>query len=436
VESGSIVFTPGIVDFESKLEELEREGEPDAQMISSLQTRIKELKERDTKIHEARTAILELEKTGTEASLNDAKKMLIDLERDDNVLEYSRARLQAFRGKAVSMIFQEPMSALNPVFTAGAQISEVLLLHERADLAKAVLKQMDARLKEIDSYHVVSSEKTVKGEFKCSECGNLSIEELESCPQCGGSYTRHPFRSMERWRIKSNRRYYVRMAKNPSSRFLRYTAKIPIVRRYQRFAKDEANARAERMLRLVRIPDPMNVMKSFPYELSGGMQQRVMIAMALACRPKLLIADEPTTALDVTVQAQILKLMRDLQLETGTSILLITHNLGVVAETCDRVGVMYAGIMAEVATTVDIFKNPLHPYTQGLMNLIPKVNVDIERLEAIEGSVPDLIAPPPGCRFNPRCPYAMANCKDVKPELREVQPGHLVACHLYQEVKR
>jgi len=202
-----------------------------------------------------------------------------------------------------------------------------------------------------------------------------------------------------------------------------------------RFAKEEAGARAERMLRLVRIPDPSNVMKSYPHELSGGMQQRVMIAMALACRPKLLIADEPTTALDVTVQAQILKLMRDLQLETGTSIMLITHNLGVVAETCDRVGVMYAGTMAEIASTMDIFKNPLHPYTQGLMHLIPNISVDIERLETIEGVVPNLMEPPPGCRFHPRCPYAMEACKRIKPIMREVRPGHFAACHLFEEAK-
>jgi len=186
------------------------------------------------------------------------------------------------------------------------------------------------------------------------------------------------------------------------------------------------------MLRLVRIPDPANVVKSYPHELSGGMQQRVMIAMALACKPRLLIADEPTTALDVTVQAQILKLMRDLQLETGTSILLITHNLGVVAETCDRIGVMYAGTMAEVGATKDIFKDPLHPYTQGLMNLLPKVHQDVERLETIEGTVPNLLNPPSGCRFHPRCPYAMAVCKHEKPKMQEIHKGHFTACHLYK----
>jgi peptide/nickel transport system ATP-binding protein len=166
------------------------------------------------------------------------------------------------------------------------------------------------------------------------------------------------------------------------------------------------------------------------------MQQRVMIAMALACKPQLLIADEPTTALDVTIQAQILKLMRDLQEQTGTSILLITHNLGVVAEVCDRVGVMYAGTIAEIGPKMDIFKEPLHPYTQGLMNSIPKVNMDMTRLETIEGSVPNLSNPPSGCRFHPRCPYAMEKCKEIKPQMVEVRPGHFTACHLYTGVRR
>ncbi|MDD1770838.1 MAG: ATP-binding cassette domain-containing protein [Methanomassiliicoccales archaeon] len=351
-----------------------------------------------------------------------------------DVLVYDKIHLQEFRGKAVSMIFQEPMSALNPVFPAGAQISEVLLLHERADLAKAILRNMDERLAEIDSYHRVGLTKGAKGEYRCDNCGAQMAEDLDRCPQCGGSFKSEPFRHWERYRIKRNRRYFVKMAENPKSRYLRWTAKIPIWNHYMKFAKIEAKTRAERMLRLVRIPDPANVVKSYPHELSGGMQQRVMIAMALACKPRLLIADEPTTALDVTVQAQILKLMRDLQTETGTSILLITHNLGVVAETCDRVGVMYAGTMAEVGVTTDIFKDPLHPYTQGLMNLLPKVHQDVERLETIEGTVPNLLNPPPGCRFHPRCPYAMAVCKKEKPPMQEIHKGHFTACHLYQGV--
>ena len=204
-----------------------------------------------------------------------------------------------------------------------------------------------------------------------------------------------------------------------------------ILRRYRRLMIIEANDRAMRMLRLVRIPDPKNVMKSFPHELSGGMQQRVMIAIALSCRPQLLIADEPTTALDVTIQAQILKLIQELQDEMDTSVLMITHNLGIVAEVCDRVGVMYAGCLVERASTDSIFKEPLHPYTQGLMNAIPKLDLELSRLETIEGNVPNLINPPSGCRFHTRCPYVMEHCKKEKPQLIDIAPGHSVACHLY-----
>ncbi|MCX6653009.1 MAG: ATP-binding cassette domain-containing protein [Methanomassiliicoccales archaeon] len=437
MESGSIIFSPDLKGIETRIATLEVEKIEDDHELSYLRKRVEVLREQRAKEDSVKAKIADLEKAGGSAEdLAKAKEELLALESENDILKFDRAHLQKLRGKSISMIFQEPMSALNPVFTAADQISEVLLLHERSDLAKAVIREMDRRVKEIDSYHHrVSREKTVKGEFKCSNCGALMAEEVDCCPQCAGSFSSQPLRALEKWRLKFNRRYYVLMAKNPDSRRLRYAAKIPILRRYMHFAKEEAGARAERMLRLVRIPDPRNVMKSYPHELSGGMQQRVMIAMALACRPKLLIADEPTTALDVTVQAQILKLMRDLQLETGTSIMLITHNLGVVAETCDRVGVMYAGTMAEIASTMDIFKDPLHPYTQGLMHLIPKINVDIERLETIEGVVPNLMEPPPGCRFHPRCSYAMEACKRIKPIMREVRPGHFAACHLFEGAK-
>jgi peptide/nickel transport system ATP-binding protein len=160
-----------------------------------------------------------------------------------------------------------------------------------------------------------------------------------------------------------------------------------------------------------------------------------MIAIALSCNPKLLVADEPTTALDVTIQAQILKLMRDLKQAYGSSILLITHNLGVVAEMCDRVGVMYAGSMAEIADARTIFKFPLHPYTVGLMQAVPSVQLELDRLFTIKGSVPNLIYPPSGCRFHPRCDYAKEYCKQVKPELVEIEKNHFVSCHKVSEAR-
>jgi peptide/nickel transport system ATP-binding protein len=185
------------------------------------------------------------------------------------------------------------------------------------------------------------------------------------------------------------------------------------------------------VLKRVRLADAERILKQYPHELSGGMRQRCMIAMALARSPDLFIADEITTALDVTIQAQILELLRELKREFQGSTLLITHDLGVVAELCDRVAVMYAGNIVELSAVKQLFANPLHPYTQGLMRAIPMIDKRTARLETIPGSVPDLIYPPSGCRFHPRCPFAFEKCKLVKPELIQVEKGHTVACHLY-----
>ena len=185
------------------------------------------------------------------------------------------------------------------------------------------------------------------------------------------------------------------------------------------------------LLEGVRIANPVQVARGYPHELSGGMLQRAMIAMALSCEPDLLIADEPTTALDVTIQAQILELMRDLRERVGTAIVLITHDLGVVAEVCDIVHVMYAGAIIESAPVKELFRRPLHPYSQGLLASIPRVDQPDKQLTTIQGSVPNLITPPPGCRFHPRCPYAMPICKEVRPRFLLEGPDHYVACHLY-----
>ena len=343
--------------------------------------------------------------------------------------------MRKIRGKHISMIFQEPMSALNPVFPSGDQISEVLLQHERKECAQAVMKVINEELSGIEQFQRATRTRTAKGEWQCSNCQAVMAEEVDRCPECNASFVSDSFRPLRKIKLRYNAMFYRRMVKDPNAFGLRIASRVPLLRRYEKMLKAEGLSRAERMLRLVRIPDPKNVSKSYPYELSGGMQQRVMIAMALACKPSMLIADEPTTALDVTIQAQILKLMKDLQEETGTTILLITHNLGVVAETCDRVGVMYAGAMAEIGSANSIFKEPLHPYTQGLMDSIPKMKGGNERLEAIEGNVPNLVKPPSGCRFNPRCSYAMSICKQKKPPMIEVRPGHFTACYLYFGVK-
>jgi len=242
-----------------------------------------------------------------------------------DLLRLPAAELRELRGNKISMIFQEPMTSLNPAFTIGDQIVEVLLRHR-------ALSRREARDKAIE------------------------------------------------------------------------------------------------MLRRVRIPAPEQRFDDYPHKLSGGMRQRAMIAMALACDPKLLIADEPTTALDVTVQAQILDLMRNLRDETGAAIMLITHDLGVIAEIAQEVVVMYSGKIVERAEVSSLFADPQHPYTVGLLGSIPKLHADQQKLTTIEGVVPNPLQLPPGCRFNPRCPFAVEKCRMSEPPLAEVKPGHFSAC--------
>ena len=203
---------------------------------------------------------------------------------------------------------------------------------------------------------------------------------------------------------------------------------IEAIQRHQGLDKAAARARAIEVLKLVRIPSPEKRIDDYPHKLSGGMRQRAMIAMALACGPQLLIADEPTTALDVTIQAQILDLMRGLRHDTGTSIILITHDLGVVAEMADDVAVMYAGQIVERASVRELFARPEHPYTVGLLGSIPRLDEKRERLPSIEGRVPDMSRPPPGCRFAARCPFVEPVCRVAAPALVEVTPGHFTRC--------
>ena len=206
-----------------------------------------------------------------------------------------------------------------------------------------------------------------------------------------------------------------------------------VLRQHDKLGRKQAIDGAVEMLRLVNIPNPGKRVHDYPHQFSGGMRQRVMIAMALSCKPKLLIADEPTTALDVTIQAQILELMQEMKQRLGMSIMLITHAMGVVAETCQRVVVMYAGKVVEEAPVEALFGDPRHPYTQGLIRSIPRVDRAAEhkqRLEAIPGSVPSLLEPPPGCQFAARCKYAMDICTQAMPPLKEVAPGHFVRCVL------
>jgi oligopeptide/dipeptide ABC transporter ATP-binding protein len=200
----------------------------------------------------------------------------------------------------------------------------------------------------------------------------------------------------------------------------------------------ESVNRAIELLRMVGIPDPERRLGDYPHEFSGGMCQRVVIAIALACQPRVILADEPTTALDVTIQDQILKLISDLQSRLNLSVVLITHNLGVVAQSCQRVAVMYAGMIMELATTEELFAAPCHPYTLGLLNCLPRLNVDgvPRRPTPIPGQPPDLVEPPSGCPFHPRCPLASAECRSGEFPLREVSPGHFSECIKYEELQR
>ncbi|GKS14846.1 ABC transporter ATP-binding protein [Paenibacillus chitinolyticus] len=207
---------------------------------------------------------------------------------------------------------------------------------------------------------------------------------------------------------------------------------LEVIRRHMHFSRKEARAYAIEMLGKVGLPRAEVLMKSYPHALSGGMRQRVMIAMALACKPKLLIADEPTTALDVTIQAQILELMKQLREESGAAILLITHDLGVVAEMADRVVVMYAGQIVEEADVFTLFREPLHPYTRGLLGSMPRINGDGGQLEAIPGTVPSLNRMPEGCRFHARCAWASAVCAQEQPELTALEGGRRVRCWVSQ----
>lgn len=252
----------------------------------------------------------------------------------DNLLEKTEKEMRGIRGNKISMIFQNPMTSLNPVYTIGRQITEVIELH-------------------------------------------------------------------------------------------------------QHLSSEEALEKAIEMLRVVGIADPERVITNYPHQLSGGMNQRAMIAMALSCRPSLLVADEPTTALDVTIQAQIMRLMKGLREQLNTSMILITHDLGLVAGFSNRVAVMYAGNVVESSDTKTIFRDPKHPYTVGLMNSVPRIDIAYKaELDAIKGEVPTMIGPPPGCKFHPRCPWSMDVCRTEKPELIQIVHGHSVACHLCSSGKQ
>ena len=308
-----------------------------------------------------------------------------------NLLSLEDPSMRKVRGKEIAMVFQEPRSALNPVYNVYEQVSEVFLQHRKKDLVQSALDQLEEDIQNVEAG-------SSKGRFYGWE-----------------------------------KRIFNKMLRNPNSFSLKILSKIPIANWYMRRLKKELRKAVVAILRSMEIPDPDRVADMYPHELSGGMQQRVVISMGLACNPILLVADEPTTSLDVTVQARILDLIRRLKDRFKSSILYITHDMGVIAEMCDRVAVMYAGNICEVGEVVEIFKTPLHPYTKALLESIPRPGVEFK---SIEGTVPNLIEPPLGCRFHPRCPMAMEICRKVRPPILEVKKNHFVSCYLFPEQAR
>ena len=300
-----------------------------------------------------------------------------------DLLRQSEAYMEGLRGDRISMIFQEPNAALNPTLSIGDQVSESFLFHQKKEMCAKIFEDLCA-------------------------------------PQCRVFYPLKKFQ-LALYRIASH---------NPGALVLKIIDKVPLLKYWQKRLKKEAKHRPIEIVDKLRSSNADQVVEQYPHNLSGGMKQRIVIAIALACNPVLLIADEATSNLDVTIQAQILDLLRRLKEEVISSILLITHDLGVVAETCDRVGVMYAGNLCEVADVKDIFENPLHPYTRALLEAVPKFS-DEKELKSIEGNVPNLVTPPPGCRFHPRCRHAMDVCRETFPEMKEANKKHLVACYLY-----
>jgi peptide/nickel transport system ATP-binding protein len=307
---------------------------------------------------------------------------------DLELLKLREDTMRSIRGNKISMVFQEPGAALNPVFTIGDQISEVYLLHRRQELGRRAKQRVDSLLSDGNGF---------------------------------GAGAKRPF-----WHWQ--RRLYRKIAEEPHAVEPRLLSRLPLFRRLLWRLRDEASLLTVNMLKDVEIPDASRVAAHYPHELSGGMKQRAVIAMALACSPELLIADEPTTSLDVTIQAQMLELFRRIKADKGASVLFITHNLGVASEVCDRVGVMYAGRLCEVCTIEELFLHPLHPYTKALLDAVPMPG---KELQTIPGALADALNPPPGCRFHPRCPSATPMCQQDRPKPKMVGRDHMVACYLY-----
>jgi peptide/nickel transport system ATP-binding protein len=305
-----------------------------------------------------------------------------------DLLQQSEAFMESLRGDQISMIFQEPGAALNPIMSVGDQVMESFLFHKKREMSVKIKQELDS-------------------------------------PLCRTFFPLKRFQQT----------LYGIAAENPEAWLLKALDKTPVLKRWKKRMKAEALARAVAIISKLGISDPDSAVQSYPHNLSGGMKQRIVIAIALACSPMLLIADEATSNLDVTIQAQILELLKELKQTEISSVLLITHDMGIVAETCDRVGVMYAGNVCEIANVKDLFRQPKHPYTQALLQSVPRFFQE-GALQSIDGNVPNLVVPPPGCRFHPRCGNARESCRTDFPEQVEVGSNHYVSCYLYTDRPR
>ena len=392
-------------------------------------------------------------------------------------IRHANERMEAIRGRKIAMIFQEPTQALNPVFSIANQIGEIVFLHRGTGVvdemlaatpdSPAVAVAIRGLLTAIGSKRRELMRQAADQLGRAAHSSRLATETfyLALSATTPSATRRRIERAVSRLHLSGAERRYLgyrrrllglrqkmneqRMAElrgeHPPARVLRALRRRVAVEQLTHFyfgvwgirgrvrkpLDDDLFWTVVRILEGVRIANPAQVARGFPHELSGGMIQRAMIAMALSAEPDVLLADEPTTALDVTIQAQILELIDALRRRVGTAILLITHDLAVVAEVADRVCVMYAGQIVEQGPVEEVFRRPLHPYTQGLLESVPRVDRPEKELHSIAGSVPDLIDPPSGCRFHPRCNHAMPVCRAERPLTTEEGPGHTVACYLY-----
>jgi peptide/nickel transport system ATP-binding protein len=350
-----------------------------------------------------------------------------------DIVQRTEAYMESIRGCDISMIFQEPGAALNPVLTVSDQVEESYRFHRMDTLLAEVIGAVRAERAALPPLAPARGWKALQEALFTRELSALRrrderVREIDAALAALEETADGPGASpAAAHRAQLNRHRDRTGARSVAVAVARHT---PFLRRYRRRLSAAIRGHVVELMRSLGIPNPENVARCYPHELSGGMQQRIVIAIALACHPTLLIADEPTSNLDVTIQAQIVELIRTLKKTTISSVLFITHDLGLVAEVCDRVTVMYAGDVCETADVKALFRGPLHPYTRGLLAAVPGVG-GRQELATIPGAVPNLIRPPAGCRFHPRCASAMDICRREKPPLVERGPDHHVACHLY-----